>query len=303
MDVSEEGQNVEVSKANASDPMSIDGPSNLMAIEPRNAAGKVNLKALQDRIRREKEQIALRNTSYSGGVASGSSSAPAQLTQQHAAPATLSETGTAAVSIPSRVVQSIASTNTASELREARLGKRAVSRVAQEEVSAPASIASSPAATKTEDGTKSETSLSTDTPTSTLPSSTSSTAPSSPLPVPNLASQAPTDVSSTSDLAHATTVKRKLPVKGTDAGKAETHQTSTSPAPLPTAGSPVESSKKARSKPPPPKTDAASEDEVAPLSDIPDDKGRKFSPLKQMFHHNLQAFGLQRPIPIPFSLP
>ena len=285
MDVSEEGHNVEASNASASnpvanaghsDPMNIAGPSNLMAIEPRNATGKVNLKALQDRLQREKE-IALRNTSHSGGMASGSSSASAHLNQQHAAPATLLETGNAVFSMPPRVAQSITSTNSPSELREARLGKRAESRVVQEEMSAPASIASSPsAATNTEDENKSETTQSTNTPTSTLPSSTSSTAPSSPPPIPNVAPQAPTDVSSRSNPTQATTVKRKLPVKGTEAGKAETHQTPTSPAALPREDSPAESSKKARSKPPPPKTDAASEDEVAPLSNIPDDRGRKY---------------------------
>ena len=69
-------------------------------------------------------------------------------------------------------------------------------------------------------------------------------------------------------------VKRKLPIKDTNADKAETHQSTTFPASLPTKDSPAQSSKKARSKSPPPKTDAASDDEVAPLSDIPDNRGQ-----------------------------
>lgn len=296
MDVSEGGQNVEASKASHWDPMTV---------EPQPTAGKVNLKALQDRIRREKE-IALRNASYSGGVVSGSSSASAHLSQQHAAPAKIPETRSAAVSIPSRVVQSIASTNSVSELREARLGKRAESRVVQEEVvsPAPASIASSPPATNTEDENKSDTTQSTNTPTSTLPSSTSSTASSSPLPMPTVSNsppQAPTNDSPTPNPTQATTVKRKLPVKGTDAGEVETQQRTTSPIPLPNEDSPAESSKKARSQLPP-KTDAASGDEVAPLSDIPDDRGRKYLCSEQSISHNFHALGLRRPIPIPFSL-
>ena len=69
-------------------------------------------------------------------------------------------------------------------------------------------------------------------------------------------------------------VKRKLPVNGTYADETETHQRTTSPAPLSSKDHPAQSSKKARSKPPPPKTDAASEDEVAPLNDIPDNRGQ-----------------------------
>ena len=324
MDVSEEGQNVEASKASTSNPMTdaghsdptnIAGPSNLMAIEPQNTAGKVNLKALQDRLLREKD-IALRNTSYSGGVVSGSSSASAQLSQQPVASATVAEIGNAAISIPPRVAQSVASTNSASELREARLGKRAESSVVQEEVlspaistssqsvSAPASIASSPATTNTEDRNRSDTTLSSNTPTSTLPSSTSSTAPSSPLPMPTVsdsAPQAPINVSSPSNPTQATTVKRKLLVKHTDAGKAET-PTTTSPAPQ--EDQPAESSKKARSKPPPPKTDAASEDEVAPLSDIPDDRGRKYSFLpSKSFLITFHGLGVQNPIPLSLAQP
>ena len=68
--------------------------------------------------------------------------------------------------------------------------------------------------------------------------------------------------------------KRKLPVNGTNADKAENHQRTTSPAPLSSKDHPAQSSKKARSKPPPPKTDSASEDEVTPLNDIPDNRGQ-----------------------------
>lgn len=292
MDVSEDGQNLEATKASRSnpvanaghsDPVTDAGLSSSMDIEPQNAAGRVNKERLQDKIRREKEELALRTS--------------AQWSQQSAAPATMSITGNAAISIPAKIPQSMPSTNSASELKKAQLGKRAEARVVpapvaspavstpSQAISAPASIASSPVAAKNkeagankEDGYKSDTTQSTttpstNTPTSTLLSSTSTTAPSSPLPA--KASPASKD---TPEMA----VKRKQPANGTKAGNADTQQDKPPPAPRQAENSPAESSKKVRSKSPPPKkTDAAPEDEVAPLSSIPDDRGRKFNPSQE----------------------
>lgn len=287
VDVSNDRQNLKASHANPvtnagqSAPMIIASLSSSMDIDPQSTVGKVNKERLQDKIRREKVELALRNAFSSKEVASGSSSASAQWSQQHAAPATMSQTGIAAISMPAKIPQSMPSTNSASELKEVRQGKRADARVVpapvtSQPISIPAPIIAPSPATKDkeavpnkEDGYTSDTTSSTNTPTSTLPSSTSTTAPSSPLPP--QASPASKDVP---EMA----VKRKLPVNSTKAGNGETQQEKPSPAPRPAEDSPpAESSmKKARSKPPPPKTHAAPEDdEVAPLSSIPDDRGCK----------------------------
>ena len=369
MDVREEGLKLDstiagsshqASNAGNSTQATIAGPSDPMDIAPQCIPGKVNKEKLQDRLRREQEKLALRQTSTqvssSGETTLVSSSVVAQPSQQQ--PAAESETGNVAISMLPRVAENIESSNSASELREARLGKRAESRVVQEEVvspeilassqsiSASVSIASSPVGDSKEHGNKSDTSESTTTPTSTEPSSTSSTVPSSPIPIilasihdgspkpasvtgeasapkkrnskrdcdsldesrddekspgkvenekanqadQNIPGSGLPKVSLTRSVLPAKTVKRKLDVNGTQVGKVVDHHTPTSPASQPTkdsAGtedSPAESSKKARNAPPPPKTNTVSED-VAPLSEIPDNRGRKFSPPKQVLSY------------------
>ena len=155
----------------------------------------------------------------------------AQSSQQQAAPATVSVTGnavdafaqwrqqqTAPVSVPvtgnavasvlqglakqQGVAQNLISTNSAADLREARLGKRAETRVTPVQVAGPppssggpvtkngpivpppstAPATSSPEGVTTAEGDTSDTTGPTTTPSSTLPSSTSSTAPASPAP-------------------------------------------------------------------------------------------------------------------------
>ena len=366
MDVREEGLKLD---------STIAGPSDPIDIAPQCIPGKVNKEKLQDRLRREQEKFALRQTSTQGSSSREttlvSSSALVQPSQQQ--PAAESETGNAAISMPPRVAENIESSYSASELREARLGKRAESRMVQGEVvgpaistssqsiSAPASVISSPVGDSKENGNKSDISQSTTTPTSTEPSSTSSTVPSSPTPAilasihdgsPKPASvtgeasapkkrnskrdcDSPDDsrddekspgkvengkanqddqnipgsgspkVSPTRSVLPAKTVKRKLDVNGTQVDKVEDHHTPTSPASQPTkdsAGtedSPAESSKKARNAPPPPKTNTASED-VAPLSEIPDNRGRKFSPPKHVLSYPFMVSNIKIPFPSIF---
>lgn len=143
----------------------------------------VNKQTLQDRIRREKAVLTLRQTSTkeagSREMASGSISASGQPSQQHAAPVSRLETRDTAISIPQGIAPKLKFTNTASELREARLGKRAESRTVPAEVAGPSALSGVPAI---EDGDTSDTTQPTMTATSTPPTSTSSTPPASPLP-------------------------------------------------------------------------------------------------------------------------
>ena len=172
-----------------------------MDMEYQRPHGSVNNGILQDRIQRERAQIALRQTSTavasSGGLASGSVSALTQSSQQHAAPVSVPETMDAAISMPQGVAHNPTSRNSEADLREARLGKKAESRMVPAEV---ASTSPSPGVPVTEDGGRPYPTLSilppestpsaaaspatqaTLTPASTLPSSASSTPPISPLP-------------------------------------------------------------------------------------------------------------------------
>ena len=126
----------------------------------------------------------------------------AQWRQQQAAPVSVPATGNAVASVLQGVAQNLISTNSAADLREARLGKRAEARVAPAQVAGPSPSSggpvpkngpiapppsttpstSSPEGAVTAEGDTSDTTRPTTTPTSTLPSSTSSTAPASPLP-------------------------------------------------------------------------------------------------------------------------
>lgn len=170
----EDGLQSVVHQANNLDSMDVEYPSQHVM---------VNKETLQDRIRREKAVLALRQTSTkeagSGEIASGSISASAQSSQQHAAPVSRLEPRDTAISIPQGVAPKLKFTNTASELREARLGKRAESRTVPAEVAVPSALSGVPAI---EDGDTSDTTQPTMTATSTPPTSTSSTPPASPLP-------------------------------------------------------------------------------------------------------------------------
>lgn len=88
----------------------------------------------------------------------------------------------------------------------------------------------------------------------------------------------------------AKSAKRKVHRGDTEASKAKDGQkepaSATSPSPKP---DPAESSKKARSGP---KNDAGSEEKVAPLSDIPDDRGRKFFFLIQRHEERMLILGI-----------
>ena len=122
--------------------------------------------------------------------------------QQQAAPVSVPVTGNAVASVPQGVAQNLISTNSAADLREARLGKRAEARVAPAQVAGPppssggpvtknglitpppstTASTSSPEGAMAADVDTSDTTQPATTPSSTLPSSTSSTAPASPLP-------------------------------------------------------------------------------------------------------------------------
>lgn len=172
--------------------------------------GTINMQNLQDRLQRERAQIALRQVSgqqvSSGQMASSSISAMAQSSQQNATPVSLSQT--MGISMPQGIAQTMTSTNSAADLREARLGKKAEPKTAPEEAksSVPSTgvavtearvprvtlsilpPASTPLSTspqegmKTEGGNTSESDQSATTPASTTPpSTTSSTPPKSPL--------------------------------------------------------------------------------------------------------------------------
>ena len=170
----EDGLQSVVHQANNPDSMDVEYPSQHVM---------VNKETLQDRLRLEKAVLALRRTSTQeasiGEMASGSISASAQSSQQHAAPVSMSETRDTTISLPQGVAPKLKFTNAASELREARLGKRAESRTVPAEVAGPSALSGAPAI---EDGDTSDTTQPTMTATSTPPTSTSSTPPASPLP-------------------------------------------------------------------------------------------------------------------------
>ena len=159
------------------------GSPDSMDIERQDDRGKVNKEKLLDKIRREKEEIRLRQASTdaakSGEMISGSGGALAQSSQQHAAPVSTLETGNAAAGMLGGVAQNLESTNTSEDLREARRGKRPESRAVPREVAGPSPL---PGPRMAEDGDTSDTTQPTMTPASTLPSSLSSTPPASPLP-------------------------------------------------------------------------------------------------------------------------
>ena len=173
-------------------------------IEPRCDRGKVNKEKLQDRIGREKAEIVLRQASINGvntgEMVLGSAGTSAQSSEQHLTPASTSETKDADSSILQGIAQHLVSTNSAADLREARLGKRPESRTVPAEVlgQSPSSRlpltddgkapfptqsmsppTSSPPTTVSQerlpkgDGDTSDTTLSTPTPASTSPSSVS----------------------------------------------------------------------------------------------------------------------------------
>ncbi len=195
MKLEEDGPRVEASEAGTSDLMRLeqDGPAEAneagnpepMNIEPQSERGKVKKEKLLDKMRREREEIALRQTSTSSASSRAmildSDGDSAQLDQQHAAPAPVAETGDAAASTPNGAEQNRESSDRAEDLRKARLGKRPESRAAPEEVAGPST---------TGDGDTSNATSPTKTPNSTPPTSTSSTAPNSPPPR-NMASAKP----------------------------------------------------------------------------------------------------------------
>lgn len=209
MELEEDNPQLEAKEAGIPDPMHI---------EPQYNLGMVDEEKLQDKIRREKAEIALRQTSTneanSGEMGSGSGGALAQSSQQHAAPVSTPPIGNAATSMLQGVAQNLTSTNSAADLRSARLGKRPESRPIPERVAGPSPspgrlvtenrgktestqsilpLVLAPPSTSssekqmTEDGDTSESAQSITTPASTSPSTTSSTTPTSPLPG-NLAS-------------------------------------------------------------------------------------------------------------------
>lgn len=184
-----------------------------MEIEPRCDRGKFNKEKLQDRIGRERAEFALRQASInwvsSREMVLASADTSAQSSQQHPTPVSTLETEDADSSILQGIAQHLVSTNSAADLREARLGKRPESRTVPAEVSGPSPSSrlpltddgkvpfptqsmspprSSPPTTVSQerlpkgDGDTSDTTLSTPTPASTSPSSVSPTPPASPLP-------------------------------------------------------------------------------------------------------------------------
>ncbi|KAF6231743.1 hypothetical protein HO173_010045 [Letharia columbiana] len=201
MDLEEDNPQLEAKEAGIPDPMHI---------EPQYNLGMVDKEKLQDKIRREKAEIALRQTSTnganSGEMGSASGGALAQSSQQHAAPVSTPPTGNAATSILQGVAQNLTSTNSAADLRSARLGKRPESRPISERVAGPSPspgrlvtenrgkrestqsilpLVLAPPSTSssekqvTEDGDTSESVQSITTPASTSPSTASSTPPTS----------------------------------------------------------------------------------------------------------------------------
>lgn len=203
MELEEDNPQLEAKEAGIPDPMHI---------EPQYNLGMVDKEKLQDKIRREKAEIALRQTSTneanSGEMGSGSGGALAQSSQQHAAPVSTPPTGNPATSMLQGVAQNLTSTNSAADLRSARLGKRPESRPISERVAGPSpspgrlvtenrgktestqsilplvlappsTSTSSSEKQMTEDGDTSESAQSIATPASTSPSTASSTPPTS----------------------------------------------------------------------------------------------------------------------------
>ena len=177
------------------DPMQLeeDGPQSAAS-----GASKPNPIPVKGLAQSSQQQVAPATVSVTGNAVG----AWAQWRQQQAAPVSVPVTGNAVASVPQGVAQNLISTNSAADLREARLGKRAEARVAPAQVAGPppssgepmpkngpiapppsaTPLTSSPEGAVTAEGDTSDTTRPTTTPTSTLPSSTSSTAPASPLP-------------------------------------------------------------------------------------------------------------------------
>lgn len=112
-----------------------------METEQQSAHATVNLENLHDRTRREKEEMALRQTSTtqtnSAEIVLGSGGDSAESSQQHATQVSTSETTNAATSILQGAAQNLNSTHTAAELEEARLRKRVESRMVPEGAASP----------------------------------------------------------------------------------------------------------------------------------------------------------------------
>ncbi|KAL9134587.1 MAG: hypothetical protein Q9175_004234, partial [Cornicularia normoerica] len=181
-----------------------------MDTEDQSDRGRVNIERLKDKISRERAELARRETSNnaanSGTMFPGSGGASAQSSRQYVAPLLMSEAGITATSMLYGAAQHLKSTNSATDLRDARWGKRPESRTVQEvaspvlppgvlrkengdtsesteSISPPELIPpsmSSPEANTAEDEDSSDMSQSTLAPTSTPASSTSSTPHASP---------------------------------------------------------------------------------------------------------------------------
>ena len=176
------------------DPMQLeeDGPQPAV-----NVASKPNLIPVGGLAQSGQQQAAPVTVSVTGNTAG----AWAKWRQQQAAPVSVPVTGNAVASVLQGVAQNLISTNSAADLREARLGKRAEARVAPAQVAGPppssggpmtrnglitpppstTASTSSPEGAMAADVDTSDTTQPATTPSSTLPSSTSSTAPASPL--------------------------------------------------------------------------------------------------------------------------
>lgn len=143
--------------------------------KPESDLGKV----LDGRISRERAGFpSQQRPKY---AVSGPVVASVQPSQQQAAPIPAPATGYTDASLLQGVAQNLISTNSAADLREARLGKRSETRVAPS-VSHPRPIQTPPSTSPrgAETGNTSDTTQPTTTPTPSLPSSTASSAPASP---------------------------------------------------------------------------------------------------------------------------
>ena len=232
-------------------------------------------KVLHGRISREKAAIPLRQTPRS--AVSGPVTASAQPSQQQAALIPASVTGNTDASLLQGVTQNPISTNSAADLREARLGKRAEARVAADTVTESDSIpppTSIPQSTSSsgrampEDGDTSDTTQPTTTPTSTLPSSTSSSTPASPL-LRDTTSTTEGSPKPVSGQAGATTPENKNRKRGCDDSDEDDQERRQGPGAPKEASqpSPEQSSKRLRERRP----NAAEDDtEIIPLNDMAD---------------------------------
>lgn len=243
----------------------VDGKPSQLAARRITKVGSIEKKPKCDhdkvfygRVGREKAGIPFQHTPRS--AVSGPVVAPAQPSQQQAAPIPAPATCNTDANLLQGVAQNLVPTNSAADLREARLGKRSEARVAPRvsttcPIQTPPANSSSPKGAMPGNGDSSDSTQPTTTPTMSLPSSTASSAPASPL---------------VRDLAPTTKGSPRVCGNGTNSGEAKDDRKKrqgSGPSIDASEPSPEKASKRVQQR----RGNAAEADaEIIPLNELPD---------------------------------